>query len=54
MSEVRPGILSEDPAKKELERFLGLVLTFFNMFDEVGKRLGPEVVLKCSSQSGDL
>jgi len=37
---------SEDSGKKELERLLGLVLTFFNMFDEVGKKLGPEILLE--------
>ncbi|MGZ8842444.1 MAG: AbiU2 domain-containing protein [Pyrinomonadaceae bacterium] len=39
-------IWSEDSGKEELERLLGYVLTYFNMHDEVRKRLGPDVLLE--------
>ena len=39
-------IWSEESGQEELERLLGFVLTYFNMHDEVRKRLGPDVLLE--------
>jgi hypothetical protein len=39
-------IWSEESGREELERLLGFVLTYFNMHDEVRKRLGPDVLLE--------